>query len=150
MILEDGTKLSDEGLTTQLEKDLINHNFGFCDSNLPEHVCLSLTAEVANYSTTIKWLQRLLYRGQFNASKMLSRVADIKQSMAGTLRDGWSVLHELCIRKIYDERLVRHTYCTSEIIKWIPEFERELEEKPKEVVKNLEKLRDLRESSSHY
>lgn len=141
MTLEDGTKLSEEELLLQLDKDTVGYSLDWC--SLEDTFCLSINAESSKYDLAVRWLHRLLYSTKFTTSKIQSRLGAVKQSLPDCLRDEGTVLSNVHNQEIWSKKETSRVYMVLEMIKWIPEMERELKRNPRAVVKKLERLRDF-------
>ncbi|KAG8823488.1 hypothetical protein FRC17_009313 [Serendipita sp. 399] len=140
--LDDGTQIEEEDLLPRLDRDLVSWSFGQCNE-FPEMLCLEMTAETTRYSTVIEWMRLLLWSSKEKISKLKSRLAIMKQSIPEDLRSPHSALGEIQSELLFTDRMTGRHLFPRRMIQWLPEMEERLKRNPKEVMVELQRLREI-------
>lgn len=135
--------MSHEDVINRLENETVSYEVGTGMGGAYNDLFrVSIKVETALYETAISWLKDLLYHAEFDKERLSVVLAKIQQSLPELKRDGNTVLNSLWSNILYSEKSTARSGGVLSLMEFIPQITKSLQEKPDEVIKDFEELRN--------
>lgn len=140
---ENGERLTHEDVINRLENETVSYEVGTgMGGAYTDLFRVSIKVETALYETAISWLKDLIYHAEFDKERLSVVLAKIQQSLPELKRDGNTVLNSLWTSLIYNEKCTSRSAGVLALMEFIPQLTKNLQEKPDEVIKDFEDIRN--------
>lgn len=138
-----GETLTHEEVVNRLDDETVSYEVSQgVSGGFVETFRLSIKADIAQYETAIAWVHDLLYGAVFDRERLQVTVAKVQQALPELKRDGSTVLSAVWSDVMYSELSTARAGTVLQQTEFVPKVAEQLQQRPEEVVKIMEELRD--------
>ncbi|KAF8527970.1 Metalloenzyme, LuxS/M16 peptidase-like protein [Hysterangium stoloniferum] len=137
-----GQKLTHEEVINELDNETVQYDASLgLDDYFTQIVRISFKVETAKYESAIQWLSDLIYRSEFDRTRLEITIAKIQQSLPEAKRDGNTMVVSLSGALLHESSSVAQAASVLDLMEFIPSVMAKLKASPEDVVKSLEAVR---------